>query len=537
MENTDVIVVGAGPNGLTLACELGLAGVRAVVLERLPGPGDEPKANGLLGQVVTMVDRRGLYGRLSGAEGSPAPLPAFVFAAMPLDLSLLAENPVLSLPVPQPRLVRVLADRAAELGADLRWGHAMVGLEQDGESVTAEVEGPDGPYRLRARHLVGADGGHSATRALSGIGFPGVSRDRTTTRTASVTVPDTWLDPATGGLNVPGHGTVPPFLGQRTENGGFTYAPLPGQPPLIVTVEWDRPGPEGPMSLAELRDSVRRVLGVDMPLGPPTGPGPHVLRRRTGGNDRHAERFRDGRVFLLGDAAHVDTAGGQGLNLGMQDAMNLGWKIAAGIRGDAPAGLLDTYDSERRPAAERVTVYARALNALLAPGGDVTALRELFGELLTDADCVRRVADLIAGTDIRYDMGGDDPHPLVGRCAPDMELHTREGPVRLAELTRTARPLLLDLTDGGVLAEALSGADERVDVVVASPGSGTPAATGLLLRPDCYVAWASSSPRPDRTEAAALRSAVHRWFGAPGGPVGEGPARLRVPAEACRGHR
>ncbi|MGH3625730.1 MAG: FAD-dependent monooxygenase, partial [Sciscionella sp.] len=403
--SADVVITGAGPNGLMLACELGLAGVRPVVLESLPEPSNEPKANGLLGQVVKMVDRRGLYERLSGSQRPPQPPPYFMFAAMGLDLSLLDESPIFTLPVPQPRLVQVLAERAIELGAEIWWGHEVVGLSQDDDTVAVDVAGPEGLYPLSARYLVGADGAHSVTRKLSGIDFPGVSYDRTTTRWAHVTVPDTWLDPASAGLNVPGHGTILPFLGHRTEHGGFSYAPIPGQPPLLATTEWDQPTPEAPMSLAELRESIRRVLGVDVPFGPPAGEGPHLPRRLIGGNNRRAERFRDGRVFLVGDAAHVDAAGGQGLNLGMQDAINLGWKLAAEIHGSAPAGLLQTYDPERQRAARRVNMYAQALSALLAPGSDVTALRELFAELLDDRGTVHRLADLTAGTDIRYDMG------------------------------------------------------------------------------------------------------------------------------------
>lgn len=240
MMSSDVIIAGAGPNGLMLACELGLAGIRPVVLERLPQPSDEAKANGLLGQVVRMVDRRGLHERLTGSAEPPMPVPSFAFAAMGLDLGLLADNPVYTLAVPQPRLVRVLAARAAELGADIRWGHEMTGLSQDDDTVTIDVEGPGGPGRMAARFLVGADGAHSVTRTLSGIDFPGTSYDRTTTRWANVTVPDGWADPAKG-LRVPGYGTVLPFIGHRTERGGFTYGPLPGRPPLIATTEWDQP--------------------------------------------------------------------------------------------------------------------------------------------------------------------------------------------------------------------------------------------------------------------------------------------------------
>lgn len=512
---TDAVIVGGGPNGLMLACELSLAGVRPLVLERLPEPGQEPKANGLLGQVVKLLDHRGLHERLSGSPEPPRPNSAyFMFGAMGLDLSLLEDSPVHTLPVPQRRIVQVLADRAAELGTEIRWGHQVVGLSQDDDAVIVDIAGPDGEYRLRARYLIGADGAHSTTRKLSGIAFPGIAYERMTVRSAHATVPPDWVDPANGALNVPGHGAVMPFLPHRTEHGGFSYAPMPGHPPLISTTEWDQPATGTPMSLEELRASIRRVLGVDVPLGPPGGQGPHVLRRLTGGNTRIAERFTRGRVFLIGDAAHVyaATGGGPGLNLGLQDAANLGWKLAAEIRGSAPPGLLSTYETERRAAAHRMVLNARAQSALIAPGGDVTGLRDLFTELLRDPATVRRLAELVAGADVRYDMGEPEPHPLVGRFAPDLDLHTPAGRVRLAELTRNARPLLLDLTEGASLARTPDLRHDQVDIVTAAPRPGAP--TALLLRPDCYVAWASASPRPDPAETGALRAALRRWFGA-----------------------
>ncbi|MFC4857147.1 FAD-dependent monooxygenase [Actinophytocola glycyrrhizae] len=501
--DVDVVIVGGGPNGLMLACELALGGVRPVVLERLTEPSAEPRSNGLVGQVVRMVDRRGLFERLSGSPGPPRPNNAyFMFAAMPLNLGLLADSPIHNLPVPELKTVRVLEERASELGADIRRGHVLTGLVQDDDGVTLTVDGPGGTHELRAGYVVGADSAHSTVRKAAGIGFPGVTHDRTTSRTANATVPSAWLDPATGALNVPGHGPLLPFLPVRTDRGGFTYAPLPGQPPLIATVEWDQEETGEPMTLDELRASVNRVLGADVPLGPPPGAGPHVLRRLDGGNTRVAQRYREGRVFLVGDAAHVFAAGGTGLNLGMQDAVNLGWKLAAAVNGGTD--VLDTYEAERRPAADRTITYSQAQAALLAPGDDVTGLRTLFGELLTQPDVVRVLAGLVAGADVRYPVG-EGAHPLAGLLAPDLDLRTPEGTVRLAELVRKARPLLLDLTEhGGLRAEG-------VEVVRATADTDV---TAMLIRPDSYVAWASADAHPDQE---TLRAAAAQWFGVPVG--------------------
>jgi 2-polyprenyl-6-methoxyphenol hydroxylase-like FAD-dependent oxidoreductase len=482
----DVVIAGAGPNGLMLACELALAGARPVVLERLDGPSAALKANGLVGQVIRMLDRRGLYEQLSGQAGPPVPAPGFMFGAFPLPLHDLPVNPVHTMLVPQRRIEEVLAARAAELGVEVRRGQELLGFTQDEKSVTIEIAGAP---PIEAAYLVGADGGHSTVRKLAGIGFPGITRDDSVSRSAHVTVPEA-LVTADGGLDVPGFGILPPFRHTRTERGLISWAPLPGRPAMINTGERDRPG-DGEMTLDEMRASVRRVLGAEVPLGPPEGDGPHLLRRLHGGNTRLADRYRQGRVLLVGDAAHVHSAiGGNGLNLGLQDAINLGWKLAAALRGRAPEGLLDTYESERRPVGERVNMQTQAQSVLMGPGGEITALRTLFGELLQLREAREHIAALIAGADFTYDMGAATG-PLVGRWAPDLP--------GLPELTRTARPLLLDPT-GELSAGAWS---DRVDRV-AFPGLDT----ALLLRPDCYVAWQGIS-------AEGLDEALTRWFGRP----------------------
>lgn len=503
-EHAQVVIAGAGPNGLMLACELALAGIRPVVLDTLPGPSSEPKANGLVGQVVRMLDMRGLYRDFTGDEGPPQPSPGWMFAAMPLIFAEGHDNPMYAMLMPQPRLVRLLEKRARDLGVDVRWGHELVGIAPGAESVALQVSSPERDYAIAAGYAVGADGGRSLVRKTLGIDFPGATSPMVA-RLAHVHIPDQYRRPDIASVEVPGFGPLR-FGHSRFDRGGMIYAEFEPGRAMLGTIEFGPPAAEVPMSLSELRESARRVLGADVPFEEPKGQGPHALRRINGQNTRHAERYRDGRVLLLGDAAHVHSAmGGPGLNLGLQDTMNLGWKLAAEIHGTAPAGLLDTYQSERHPVGQRVMMHSLAQIALMAPGPEVAALRTLLGELFTFPDTQRHMAALLAGSDVRYDVGDD--HPLSGHLVPDLTLDDGR---RVAEVLHAGRPVLLDL-GSGVVANAAQGWVDRVDVVAAT-ATERPAAA-LLIRPDGYVAWATDEFGPTHEEA--LHAALNRWFGPP----------------------
>lgn len=510
----DVVIAGGGPNGLLLACELRLAGVRPVVLERLTGRSEVSKANGLVGRVVQALDLRGLYEALAGRAGPPEPLPFYQFSGIPLDLRGIDSNPLHVLQVPQARIEEVLEERARELGVEIRRGHELTALHQDEDVVTLDVQGPEGPYEVRTRYLIGADGGHSLVRKETGIAFPGTTDESFVSRTGHVVIPEELLDVATGELGLPGlDAGLQPYIQNRLPGGVFSFAMMPpGSGVHVVAVfEWDRPPVDEstPMTFGELQESVRRVLGVDLPMEQSAAGLP---RRLSGINSRQAETYRAGRVLLLGDAAHVHSAiGGPGLNLGMLDAMNLGWKLAAEIEGWAPPGLLDSYEAERAPASRRVLTQTRTQMVLMRPGEDMTAARDLITELFESESNRRRIAALIAGTDIRYDMGHDVLHPLLGQWLPDVRAQIRGGGKRLAQGMRAARPLLLDFTEDASVAALAESWKDRVDILTDRPADQSLAA--LLIRPDGYVAWATAD---DSAQPAhhGLREALTTWFGA-----------------------
>lgn len=487
--DVDVLIAGGGPVGLMLAGELGLAGLRVLVLERAPEPDEHSRAWGLHPRTIETLDRRGLLG---GLMHERATWPKMPFAGMwpLLDLTAMrdCDHPYL-LNVPQTKVEERLAVRASELGASIRRGHAVTGLEQDADGVCAEVTGPDGTYQVRGRYLVGCDGGRSTVRGLAGIGFPG----------SVATVGGLLCDCTLPTMERERRGIT------RTERGTVNLNPRPNGQVRIVVTEFDRPHPDrdAPVTLPEFQDAVRRVLARDLLIEDPT------WFTRFGDATRLAERYRAGRVLLAGDAAHVHFPyGGLGLNLGLQDAANLGWKLAAEVRGTAPAGLLESYQAERRPAAEGVLDYSRTQLALMHPHRNVTALRELFGQLLELPEVNRFLAELVTGVRLRVSPADDAPaHPLVGALAVDLPIKTPDGDRNMVELLRAGTGVLLDLTAARAHAEAAKPWADRVQVVTGR--TGNPPADALLVRPDGYVAWAASAGH-----SQGPADALARWFGA-----------------------
>ncbi|MEU8896341.1 FAD-dependent monooxygenase [Nocardia sp. NPDC048505] len=504
MSDIDVIIVGAGPAGLTLAAELALAGVRPLVLEKHALPRDVPKASGLAGQILEVLHYRGILDRFEAASSNPHLAAKFPFGGTHLDLTELPDPPLRAIPLPQREIERLLGERALELGAEIRRGHQVTGLGQDAAAVTAQVQGPDGEYELRAKYLVGCDGGRSRIRELAGIDFPGTTYPEVN-RVAQVSVPDSVRLPD-GDLEVPGLGRVRAGF-TRTERGMFAFAANPGGV-FLQTVEDETADYDDdvPLTLSELADSVRRVLGAELPMSDPTRLSRFTFK------DRQAERYRAGRVLLAGDAAHLLPATGTALNVGMMDSVNLAWKLAAEVRGWAPAGLLDTYHQERYFAGARARLQTRAQVALRRGIDDAAdALREIFQELLADAPAARRVGAMIAGTDVHYPLPGIETQPLIGTFVPDLTLHTESGTTSVAALLPAGRAVFLDLAGHPELRELVAQWSARVDVHAGM--SDDQPANALLIRPDGQIAWAATGD--GAADTATLRTALAHWFGTP----------------------
>lgn len=531
----EIVIVGGGPTGLMLAAELRLAGADPIVLDELTEISQIPKGNGLVGQIVPMLDYRGLLARFSAGATFAGPVPRFSFGPLELDFSRLGGSPLHILAIPQRRLEERLGEWLAELGGTIRRGHRLTALSADDDAVTLDVRGPDGDYQLRASYLVGCDGAHSLVRKQAGISFPGTTSAEVS-RLGRVFLPTAKIARRGGQVKVPGIGRLKLMTQVPTASGVYSLGPLstldknaPAGFYIVFTRE-DDPSADlsAPMTLDELRASVRRVLGGDLPMS-----DPQVLTRLVG-NSRQADRYRAGRILLAGDAAHVLGAGGS-LNTGMLDAVNLGWKLAAVTQGRAPDSLLDSYHAERHLAGEHALLQTRAQKALTSIGSaeemtkeGAEALRELFGEevqleqIRKQPEQMRRLGEMIEGSDVRYPMPAS-PHPLLGKLAPDLRLVTSDGGTRVAELMHAARPVLLDLTAG---AEAAGGADDGTGIaaaaadwssqvrVVAARCLTQPApAAALLIRPDGYVAWAAGTDAPD--PVAGLNEALGTWFGPP----------------------
>ncbi|MFY1659508.1 rifampin monooxygenase [Micromonospora sp. WMMD1274] len=469
----DVIVVGGGPTGMMLAAELRLQGVGVLVLERDAEPPPYVRSLGLHVRSIEVMDQRGLLERFLD-NGGKHPIRGF-FAGIdkPAPADLDTAHPYV-LGIPQTHTDRLLADHAAEVGAEIRRGRAVTGLEQDDDGVTVHLDGePSEP--LRARFVVGCDGGRSTVRKLLGVGFPGE--------------PST-VDTLLGEMEVtasPDEITRVMTEVRRTEKR-FGLGPS-GRPGVFRVVVPAADVTSVPPTLDDFKRQLTAYAGTDF--------GVHSPRwlSRFGDATRLAERYRIGRVFLAGDAAHIHPPlGGQGLNLGIQDAFNLGWKLAAAVNGWAPDGLLDTYESERRPVAADVLTNTRAQMLLTTNEPGPQAVREMLTQLMDFDEVNRFLIEKVTAIGVRYDVG--EGHALLGRRLRDVPLPHG----RLYELMRTGGGLLLDGT--GKL--SVDGWADRVGLVA---GTGDELdVPAVLLRPDGHVVWTGDDQR-------TLDDALTRWFG------------------------
>ena len=510
-EATEVTVVGAGPAGLMLATELALAGVAPTVLESLPGRGAESRALNLHPRTAEVLDSRGLLDELREYEivlGTPAHS-FFGALPVPLDCAPWRTRFPHQTGVVQTRVEDRLERRLVELGGSVRREHVVTGVRQDDEHVTADVLTPDGESSVRTRYLVACDGGRSTVRRSLGLAFPG-SDGRQLFVAADLRLgrpPETWYDDLDAGRRrflrlLPGNS----LAGVAPVPGGRLMFSLRGLEAGVHRLSFSGPALRdtdraAPVTEAEIRTAIEDACGIDVELK-------EVLwASRFTDACRQVEQYRVGRVLLAGDAAHIIVPlGGQGMNLGLLDAFNLGWKLAAVVKGTAPAGLLDTYHDERHPVAADLLREARAQFLLMDDGLDVAALREVVAGLLRVPETNRHLAGIVSGLGTRHPVSDQDDG-VTGYRMPDLDLVGPAGPTRVHELLCAGHGVLLDLGDDPAVTEVVRPWPDRVVGIAAVPTEPF-AAQRVLIRPDGHVCWAG-----DAADEAGQLAALHRWFG------------------------
>lgn len=490
--NEPVIIAGAGPVGLLLACELRLLGVETIVLERLERLREESLGSAMNGGTIELLEQREVMDAIR-ADGFEWPLA--VFSGYPLAPDQLTERHGSTLIVSQSAVERRLEEYALKLGAELRRGHEITGLVQDEDSVTVTVRSGGTDYRLAGRYLVGCDGSASTVRELAGIEFAGEERP------FHGLIGDIEVDPGDELLN---------HLGpESTAYGPYMLSPVGENLLRIAMGEYDAEPPNrDEPTMDEVRALAERMTGRPMRTG-----RARWLQRWYNVN-RQAVRYREGRVLLAGDAAHVQfPLSGMALYTGIEDALNLGWKLAADVAGHAPAGLLDSYHAERHPAGARSLRTSLAQVALVHPADRVAPLREIFAELVRLPQVNAHLSELICGFAVQYPIAypGAAAHPLLGRRLVNAPLVTADGETTVARTLHGARGVLFDLSDGRLRLPDLSGWADRVRLVTAGP-SAEIAASAVLVRPDGRVAWAGPADGAG-TPDAGLSAALETWFG------------------------
>lgn len=480
-----VVIGGGGPTGLMLAGELALAGVDVAIVERRANQDlIGARAGGLHARTIEVLDQRGIADRFL-SQGQVAQVAGFAWIR--LDISDFPTRHPYGLALRQNNIERILAGWVEEIGVTIYRGREVTGFGQDDAGVDVELS--DGPS-LRAEYLVGCDGGRSLIRKVAGIEFPG------------------W-DPTTSHLIAEVEVAEEPEWGSRRDALGIHgLSRMENGRTVRVLVTEQRLGQTGEPTLRDLSEALIAVYGTDYGIHSPTW-----ISRFTD-MARQAASYRKGRVLLAGDAAHVQyPTGGQGLNIGVQDAVNLGWKLAQVVKKTSPESLLDTYHSERHPVAARVLRDSLAQVALLRTDDRTNALREIMSELLRLDEPRKRIAAMMSGLDIHYDLG--EGHPLLGRRMPDLDLVTANGPLRVFTLLHDARPALLNLgAPGGFDIAPWADRVQLIDAKYNGPwelpviGAVT-APSAVLIRPDGYVAWVGDLSQPGLVDALA------RWFGPP----------------------